>query len=477
MIGITAFGGYVPVNRLDRKYIKQAFGKTVPPGEKAVANYDEDSLTMGVAASLECCRGMDTGELDQISFASTTAPYAEKQCATTLAAAMDAGRNVRTADYADTLRAGSAAMLSALDAAALGKKTLVAVSDSRLGGADGPFEAGFGDGAAAFTFGDAGVIAEFIDSFSVAVEFPDLWRSKEDSFVRSWEERFGITQGYFPFVTEAVLGVMEKTGAKPEDFSRIVLYAMAPRYQTELAGKLGFQPGQIQDSLYATVGNAGAANAPMMLAAALEQAKPGDKILFVTYGEGSDALIFRVTEEIAKLGPRRGIQSYLNRKRTAMNYEKYLRWRELIHFEPAKRPPQLRSSLPDFYRNYKKNYALYGCRCTVCATPQFPPGRVCVQCQAVDKMEPYRFYGKTARVATYTFDYLALSLDPPNVVAVVDFEGGGRMFCNLVDCDLDKIKVGMEVEMAFRKLFSADGICTYFWKAVPKAEMGGERNG
>ncbi len=468
MTGITAFSAYVPFNRLDRKQIRQAYGKSVPSGEKAVANYDEDSLTMSVAAALECCRGVDPKTIDNVFFSTTTSPYAEKQCATTVVAAIDAGKNVRTADFTDTLRAGSAAMLSAIDAATNGKNTLVTVSDCRLGAADGPYENGFGDGAAAFIFGSSGVIAEFIDSYSVAVDFHDLWRASDDKYVRNWEDRFSITQAYNPHVTKAVNGVLAKTGFKPEDFAKIVNYGVTPRYQQDIALKLGFKPEQIQDSLYGVIGNTGAANAPMMLVAALEEAKPGDRILFVTYGEGSDALIFQVTDAIAKIAPRRGIKSYLNNKRATMNYEKYLRWRELITFEPAKRPAQTRSALPDYFRFYDKNYALYGCRCKECGTPQFPPTRVCVQCQAVDKMEEYKFYGKKAKVATFVFDFLALSADPPNIVVVLDFEGGGRIFTTLVDCDLDAVKVGMEVEMTYRKLFKVDGISTYFWKAVPK---------
>ncbi len=468
MAGITAFGGYVPYNRLDRKQIGQAFGKPVSTGEKAVANYDEDSLTMSVAAALECCRGIDPKTVRGVYFATTTSPYKEKQCATNIAAALDLERNVRAADFTDSLRAGSAAMLAALDAARNGVTTLVAVGDSRLGAADGAYEADFGDGAAAFIFGSTGVIAELLDSYSVAVDFHDQWRAENDTFVRNWEDRFSVTQAYEPFVTEAVRGVLQKTGLKPGDFFKLVHYGATPRNQAALAAKLGFGPEQASDCLSKTVGNAGAASVPLMFVAALEDARPGDKILLVTYGEGSDALVFEVTEAISQLPPRRGVRSYLEHKRVAINYEKYLRWRELITFEPAKRPDQPRSSLPDYYRNYKKNYALYGCQCKACGTAQFPPTRVCVQCQAVDQMEPYRFYGKRGKVVTFVFDYLALSADPPNVDVVVDFEGGGRMFCNLVDCDLQSIKVGMDIEMTYRHLFTADGIHTYFWKATPQ---------
>jgi len=468
MAGIIAYGGYIPYNRLDRKHLKEAFGNSVPKGEKAVANYDEDSLTMGAAAALDCCRDINPQTIDALYFATTTAPYREKQCATTIAAVLDAKKDVRTADFCNSLRSGSAALLAGLDAAKNGLNVVVAMSDCRLGFAAGTFEASFGDGAAAFLLGNENVIAELIDCHSVAVDFHDLWRSENDKFVRSWEERFCINQGYNQFVTQAVTGVLEKTKLQPQDFSKIVLYGVTPRYQTALAGKLGFNPDQIQDSLFSTVGNAGTANVPMMLAAALEEAEPGDRILCVTYGEGSDAIVFQATDAISNLGPRRGIKSYLENKKVTMNYEKYLRWRELLQTEPARRPPQKRSSLPDMYRNYKKNLPFYGVKCLVCGTPQFPPSRICIQCQAIDQMENYRFYGKPAKVATFTVDYLAESLDPPTIVAVVDFEGGGRMFCYLVDCEPEEVKVEMEVEMSFRRLFVVDGIHTYFWKAVPK---------
>ena len=179
---------------------------------------------------------------------------------------------------------------------------MVVMSDCRLGAAAGPYEAGFGDGAAAFLLGSQNIIAELLGDYSVSVDFHDLWRSEDDRFVRSWEERFCITQGYDKFTAQAARGVMEKTGLSPGDLAKIVLYGATPRYQAALAGKLGFTPDQIQDSMYETVGNTGVASAPMMLVAALEEATPGDRILFVSYGEGSDAMIFRVTESIKESG-------------------------------------------------------------------------------------------------------------------------------------------------------------------------------
>ena len=135
--------------------------------------------------------------------------------------------------------------------------------------------------------------------------------------------------------------------------------------------------------------------------------------------------------------------------------------------EPQRRPPLVRSSLPDRYRNLKKILGFYGSRCLACGTT-VSCAAVCINCQALDQMEGYKFLGKTARLATFTLDYLAPSLDPPTVMAVVDYEGGGRFVCLMTDCLVEQLAVNMEVEMSFRKLFEVEGIGTYFWKAVPK---------
>jgi uncharacterized OB-fold protein len=82
-------------------------------------------------------------------------------------------------------------------------------------------------------------------------------------------------------------------------------------------------------------------------------------------------------------------------------------------------------------------------------------------------MEGYRLSDKIAKVFTFTKDYISLTLDPPTLEVVIDFEGGGRMVCALTDCDEGEIKIGMPVEMTFRRLYESGGITNYFWKARP----------
>lgn len=472
MIGITAYGGYVPFYRLSASTANEAFGKKGGKTERAVAYYDEDSTTMAVAASLGCLKGDVAEKLDAVYFASTTSPYREKMCAADVAAAIDAKKEVRLADYANSLRASTAAMLGAVDAAKAGQITLVAAGDCRLGGADGPNEIAFGDAAAAFVIGNEKVLAELVAHETLGINFMDTWRSDSDKIVRNWDVRYAQSLGYEPQVKEITKKILGKTGLVPSDFSKIVLYAHEKRHQTALASKLGFTPEQVQDAMYAKIGNTGCAAAPLMLVTALEEAKPDDKILYITYGEGCDAMIFSVTEEIAAFRPETTVADYIAYGSNDLTYGKYLKWKHMIPCEPQKRPDQERSSLSDYFRNYKKNNALYGSRCKCCGTPQFPPQRICANCKALDQMEPYSFRDKNATIATFTVDGLSLSLDSPNILVVVEFEGGGKMMTYLVDCKKEDIHVNMPVKATFRQLFEANGVHTYFWKVAPKREGG-----
>lgn len=469
MIGILSYGAYVPFHRLERKQIAQAFGDRLATGEKAVANFDEDSVSIGVSAALDCLAGFDENEVAALFFATTTAPYHEKQSSSTIATALDLKPITRTAELTGSLRASSSGFLSAIDAVASGAgRTLVVTSDCRLGAPQGTNEQLFGDGGAAFLFGQGDdVIARVRTSFSHTHELIGNWRSQEDDFVRSWEDRF-VQNIYLQAVSTSVRGVLEKCALTPNDFAKIVIAGPVPRAQLTAAGKLGFTKQQVQDPLADSIGMTGTAHAPMMLGAALENAVPGDLILYVSFGEGSDAIVFEVTEAIQRFSARRGISGHLEPKNNALMYNNYLKWKGILPTEPARRPDIPRPSVTAMYRNYRQNLGLYGSKCLKCDTPQFPQQRVCANCQAKDSMEAYRFYGKTAKVATYTIDYLAASPAPPTVVAVIDFAGGGRMICEVTDSDPSELQIGMEVEMTFRRLYQAGGIHNYFWKAKPK---------
>ena len=478
-VGITSYGAYVPLHRMSREVFYNAWGGVKMAGERSVCNFDEDSVTMAMESAIDCLNGIDHRSIDGLFFATTTAPYKEKLCASLLATALDMRRDIRTLDITGTLRAGTSAMAVAADIIKAGssRSILVTSGEHRMAAPAGDFEMALGDGSAALLIGDEGVIADIEGSHHISDEFAGMWRTDEDEFIRSWEDRMIYDKGYSAVLAEAIKGLLKKYSLSPGDFDKVVYDApLESRRHAQLAKTLKFEPEQLQDPLFTTVGNTGSSLAMMMLVAALEEATPGDRILFASYGNGVDAFILQVTDEIKKLKKRRGIKNHLASKKMLENNDRYLRWRKLVPLERARRSEQSPVSIAGQHRDRMIELALYGVRCKACGTPQFSQGgsygyftplRVCVECQAVDQMEPYRFCDKKAKVVTYTEDRLADSNDPPTTVTVIDFDGGGRGIFDMTDRGGAEIKVGMDVEMTFRKLFTDRGIHNYFWKTRP----------
>ncbi|MFP8875589.1 MAG: 3-hydroxy-3-methylglutaryl CoA synthase, partial [Myxococcota bacterium] len=109
MPGIASYGAYIPQTRLP---LSLASGRPAKEGgpERAVANYDEDAVTMAVSAAVDCLAGFDRASIDALLFASTSYPLREKQGAALIAKALDLRRDVATSDHAGSLRAGTAAL-------------------------------------------------------------------------------------------------------------------------------------------------------------------------------------------------------------------------------------------------------------------------------------------------------------------------------------------------------------------------------
>lgn len=466
MAGIVSFGAYVPFHRLNRKSIGAGLR-----GERALANFDEDSITMAVAAVNDCLRGVPRDGVDGLYFASTTSPYKEKQAATTVAVASDFRRDFFTADYANTLRAGTGALMTAADAVAAGsaRQVMVAASDLRLAPPGSLLEQTLGDGAAAILVGKDGVIATIEGTYSVCNEIIDVWRTDRTPFIKSWEARFTGTEGYEKSMAEAVKGVLKKTGLKTNEIAKVVLYTPDGRASAGLCAKLGFDPqSQLQNPLFDVLGNTGTAYAMMMLVAALEEAKPKDVILLANYGNGADAIVFKVTEKIKEVAKRGGIKNYLASKFVIEDYRTYLYNRGILPgLDPVYPVPFGTLSAPALLREVEKNLRFHAAKCEKCGTVQYPPQRTCTKCQNRDQFQPVRLSEKKAKIFTFSMDHVSSIIDLPIVIPVIDFEGGGRMECYMTDRVVKDVKIGMDVEMTFRKVFEREDIVNYWWKAMP----------
>jgi 3-hydroxy-3-methylglutaryl CoA synthase/uncharacterized OB-fold protein len=467
--GIQSYGAYVPPTRLALGAIGGRPAKDGGP-ERAVAWNDEDAVSMAATAAVNCLRGFERDSVDALFFASTSYPFREKQGAAFLARALDLRRDVRTADLSGSLRAGLDALRAAADAVAAGsaRRVLVVASDCRLGAPGSGLERSGGDGAAAFLLGPADAIARFDAFHGVADEIVDLWRAEGDRFVHSWEERFVVQEGYTPRLLEAVKGLLERSGAAPGDFARVALYAPDERAHAGVARALELDPARLVAPLFGRLGNAGCAFAPLLLASALEQAKPGERILVAGYGDGASACALETTGHLEKLEARRGVAWHLARRRPVRSYERYLKARGLEAAEWAPGgDPGLSATI--HFRERDEDVSFRGQRCRRCRAVQFPNQRVCESCFAKDDFEPVRFSDRTGKVVTYTFDFFFPTPDPPTIVTVTEIDGA-RVHLQLVNAAPERVKLGMAVEFELRRIHQVGGRPNYYWKGTPVPE-------
>ena len=461
MPGIVAAAACIPRYRLPRELIAREWGGTAAAGEKAVANHDEDSLTLAVNAALAL---EGAGERpDAVFFATTTSPYGEKQGAATIAAVLDLPPATRTVDLADTLRAGTSALLAGLDAlAGVARRVLVTAGDCRLGEPESAGEQSYGDaGAAVLLGGDAGR-AEVVAVHSIADEFLGTWRTREQEFPRSFPGNFDAKYGYARVLGEVVKGVLAKAGVAPPDLAVAIFPTPGPRAPQAIAKAMGLDARrQLQESFWTTVGDTGAAQPLVMLAAALERAAVGDLILVTGYGDGADALLLRVTAPAAGTGP--GVSQQIEVKRTLPSYGRYARFRRLVRGETSGGDP---SSAVTMFRDRRELLPLYGGKCPRCGTVQFPKHRACIECSHPGGLDEIKL-ARRGKLFTFTNDHLFESPDPPTPHAVIDLDGGGRLYCQLTDCEPEHVQIDMPVELTFRRMHGGGGFNNYFWKARP----------
>ncbi len=462
MAGIQRYGSYVPFCRLQRSAI--GAGK----GERAAASYDEDAVSMAVEASREAMRAFEGG-IDRLVFATTSAPYLEKLNATTIHAALDLDSAVSASDMTTSSRSGVVALSDALDASHAGRTTLVAASDVVVGAPGGPRESQGGDAAATVVVGPGDGIAKLIGRASRTEEVLDVWRSEGMAFASQWEERFGA-EVFVPMFASTIQAALADAGISADDLDAALIDSTNARVNRAIPKATGIAAEKFLGAaeFAGSVGRAGAANAALLLANALDQAKPGDKILVGVAADGADVLIFEATDALADARPKHSVADWLASKKDDLAYTAYLKWRGVLPFEPPRRPDPDRPASPPMMRAERWKYAFVGSKCTKCSAVNLPPQRVCVACQAVDEMEPVQCADAQCRVATYTIDRLAYSLQPPVVAAVVDFSEGGRLNCQLTDVDPESVGIGDELEMTFRRFFVAGGVHNYFWKARPQ---------
>ena len=352
---------------------------------------------------------------------------------------------------------------------------LAVMADMRTGLPGGADERDGGDAAVAFLYSgtmfDSRAIVELVGRGAATNEFLDRWRLPGEEASHVWEERFG-EHAYVPLAEIAINDALKAAGVTPSELDHVIVTGLHGRAVKRVAGSMGAKPEAIADDLTGVIGNTGTAHFGLLLSDVLDRAEPGQVILSVNLSDGVDAVVLRTTDELAVYRSRRAgtVAEQIAAGRDDLGYQTFLTWRGFLQREPPRRPDPERPAAPPSLRTEPWKYGFVGSKCTACGTRHLPPARVCVRCGAVDQMEAERLADVPATIATYTIDRLAFSLSPPVVVGVIDFDGGGRFQCELTDVDPATVKIGDRVEMSFRRLFTADGVHNYFWKAKPIAQ-------
>ncbi|HEY3639389.1 MAG TPA: 3-oxoacyl-[acyl-carrier-protein] synthase III C-terminal domain-containing protein [Rhizomicrobium sp.] len=483
MTGIVSFGAYIPRLRLQRKAIADANAwfapglRGVARGERAMANWDEDAVTMAVEAGRDSLPASDPlrerAFVDAIYFASTSAPFADRLHAGVVARALGLSESISALDIAASQRAGLSALIVALEAVDSGhvKSPVIVASERRKARAASTQEMSYGDGASSLVLGRENVAARFIGWHSVTVDFVDHFRSVDRDYDYGWEERWVRDEGFGKIAPAAINALLEKTGTDASQIAHFIFPCPFARLDQQIATRCGIDAAKVRPDLSDKVGDTGAAHALLMLAHVLEDVRPGEKILVAQFGQGCDALLFEATENSGKQNTH-GVSGQLARRQEETNYLKFLAFNGLVELEKGMRAEiDRKTALSVLHRKNDMLMGLVGGKCSVCGTAQFPRTRICVNpnCTAVDTQEPYSFAECDGTILSWSADFLTYSMAPPNHYGMITFAEGGRFMADITDVEQGQIDSGSKVRMAFRiKEFDEKrGFRRYFWKAVP----------
>jgi 3-hydroxy-3-methylglutaryl CoA synthase/uncharacterized OB-fold protein len=456
--GILSAAAYVPKGRLDRSSIRPLVGSGGGKGTRAVASYDEDTTTMGVEAARLSLRS--TNVRPTALWFSTVAPaYLDKTNATAIHAALRLDHDVPALDFGGAVRSATGALQAALHGSGA---ILVVSADLRTGLPGSADEAAGGDAAAAVLVGDDAdgpLLAEYIGGASATEEFLDRWRTPGDVRSKQWEERFGETK-YVALGEQAWREALKNAGVEAGSVAAAIVAGTHGRAASSLARRLGVEKDAVAEDLSTSVGNTGAAQPALLLTRALETAEPGQVVALVVLADGADVLLFRAADALAGFRPVRSVDTQVAAG-ADVGYGKFLAWRGMLPIEPPRRPEPQRVSGSAAGRTEDWKFAFVGGRDPETGDVQMPP--------LPSSTGSVPMADAVGTIVTFTVDRMAYSPSPPIVFAVVDFDGGGRFPIELTDVRESDVAIGGRVEMTFRKLFTADGIHNYFWKARPVA--------
>ncbi len=348
MAGIAGYGAFIPRFRLRVDDIWDVWMNQIdPPGvikemrgleEKAVCRWDEDAVTMAVAAAkaaVERAR-ISADDVEALFFGSCTNPYASKASVTGIAEALTARREIISADLQFATKSGTAAMqvCAAMLDSGRAKYALAIGSDalSRHVPPNDTLEYSAGSAAAALVMSRENVIAEIEDMYTYNTHTPEFFRLDGERYIKHAASEDGqYLWGYEEHVNKAVQNYFTKAGGTARDFAYLAISSPDGALPLKVGQELGFDARQITPGLFVSqIGDCGSASSLLSLIAVLGKAEPGQRILVVSYGFGAgcDVISLRATDLLSQQRKQESTYPSLQEMvgdKEYLNYAQYLR--------------------------------------------------------------------------------------------------------------------------------------------------------
>lgn len=477
-VGITGFGVYLPRRRLCRRTAAAQQAWLAPSlkgqgrGVRTFAGWDEDTITMAVEAARIAAPATKRDQVQGVLFASTTPVFLDRLNAGIVAAALNLPETLSAADLTGSRRVGLTALLQAFDAAAAGRNTLVAVAEQRAARAASSQELAYGDAAASFVVGGGKPLARLVARHTLTVDFTDRYRAADAPYEYVWEERWAREEGFGKLAPQAIRAALVAADLSPEQVDRVVLPCPFAGLAPRVAEAAGLAAGRVTADVGDSLGDLGASASLVQLAAALETARPGERILVADFGQGCEVIVLETTDAILETRPSSSFSNQFEAGVLEENYLRFLTIRGLIDWEKGpKAEKDTRGSMTVLYRNRRMLLGFVGARHRQTGDVQFPPSRMALEEPGaeLDLLEPWPLADRLGSVVSWSADRTALTPDPPNYYGMVAFDGGGRLMMDFTDVLGGPVQTGQAMRMVFRvkETDHPRHFTRYFWKATP----------
>jgi hydroxymethylglutaryl-CoA synthase len=276
--------------------------------------------------------GIEPQQLRAVWVGSESHPYAVKPTSTIVAEALGAVPHVQAGDWEFACKAGTEAFVAAMGfvGSCMADYALAIGMDTAQGKPGDALEYTAGAGGAAYILGPAeNALCTVEGSISYVTDTPDFWRREYQRYPEHGQ-RFTGEPAYFKHITEAAKALMEAVKSSPADYQYAVFHQPNTKFPQKVASMLGFSKDQIAPGLLVPViGNTYAGAALIGLTGVLDVAKPGDRILMVSFGSGagSDAFDLRVTDALLERRDRATRTADYIARRKEIDYATYVRYR------------------------------------------------------------------------------------------------------------------------------------------------------